>query len=394
MATGREAPAKPGAMNAKQACPCDILHVLPSFDLPMIQRIVSQAAWVLFALALLVSLPSAPEAAVVEGLYVTQVEVADDGRQARERAYRRALREVLVRVTGDSAIMERPAAATILDQASRAVQQFSYVDVEDGEGSADEEQKALRVRFDARLIQRLVKQNGLPFWGSQRPAVLAWVAVDDGSRRYLVGEQTDAGDTVARWLFDAADQRGIPVLLPLMDLQDQRTIRFADVWGGFDDVVRQASQRYGEELLATLRLGREGGRWTARWRLSADSPATGRVRGASGEAAMSAAMDEMADVLGGMFAVTATPGDGRFVEIVVHGIRGVDALAETTRYLESLDLVTDLVPLGVQGEEIRFRLTTVGSREQLERTLRLADHLRPRDGEPEPSPQILHYTYQ
>ena len=67
-------------------------------------------------------------------------------------------------------------------------------------------------------------------------------------------------------LGQAADSRGMPLLLPLMDLQDQAQLTFSDVWGDFTAQILQASERYGAPVVLTGRMTRLAeDSWNIRW---------------------------------------------------------------------------------------------------------------------------------
>src|SRR5258706_15949695 len=59
---------------------------------------------------------------------------------------------------------------------------------------------------------------------------------------------------VRKELLAVADERGLPVTLPLLDVQDLRAVTFADVWGGFEDRVAAASARYRADALLIGRV--------------------------------------------------------------------------------------------------------------------------------------------
>src|SRR5258706_5789879 len=59
---------------------------------------------------------------------------------------------------------------------------------------------------------------------------------------------------VRKELLAVADERGLPVTLPLLDVQDLRAVTFADVWGGFEDRVAAASVRYRADALLIGRV--------------------------------------------------------------------------------------------------------------------------------------------
>ena len=70
---------------------------------------------------------------------------------------------------------------------------------------------------------------------------MIWMVLDEPSGRTVV----DHGAVGIRNELDAAaQQRGLPVMLPLMDLQDSVAVNPAVIWGKFTDVLDQANQRY------------------------------------------------------------------------------------------------------------------------------------------------------
>ncbi len=58
----------------------------------------------------------------------------------------------------------------------------------------------------------------------------------------------------------AADERGLPIAWPLLDLQDRDAVTFIDVWGGFEDRIVAASARYRADavLIGEVRPGTFG----------------------------------------------------------------------------------------------------------------------------------------
>ncbi|HHH42592.1 MAG TPA: DUF2066 domain-containing protein, partial [Gammaproteobacteria bacterium] len=211
-----------------------------------------------------------------------QVEVDADGRDtaSRDAALARGLREVLARVTGSTAVANGPAAQDLLQRPGRFVEQFRFLEAPARAPDA-EPQLRLWVQFDGVALAREIRRAGLPYWGRERPDVLVWLAVDDRGQRYLVAE--NAQDVAARALRRAAARRGLPLTVPLMDLQDQRAVKFTDVWGGFAGTVRTASQRYRPQVILLGKLERARGRsdWRTEWILLGN----GATRSWSGHAA-------------------------------------------------------------------------------------------------------------
>ena len=239
-------------------------------------------------------LPGVLSAAGGEGLYEAARPVADQGEDARGEALREGLAEVLIRVTGDARIAAREGAREVLADPLSLAQQYRYERDSVGPGLR------LHMVFDPAALEALLRRHALPVWGRERPETLVWLAVDDGRRRLVSGED---GERYARRLERAAERRGIPLLFPLLDLEERRAVTAADLWGGFDDAAREASHRYGAASVLLVRLQREQGVWRGRWTWYAfDETRSWATEGKLGRA-LSAGVDELADALAGRFVV-------------------------------------------------------------------------------------------
>ena len=80
-------------------------------------------------------------------------------------------------------------------------------------------------------IKQLLRSNSLPIWPENRPAVLVWLVIDDGTERSIVAGEHRAD--AAQQLKDAAAARGVTLALPMGDLED----RMALVLGNADPVI-------------------------------------------------------------------------------------------------------------------------------------------------------------
>lgn len=320
-------------------------------------------------------------AAEVQGLYEARVPVVSQGEGERRAAIRSAFEEVLVKVTGDRGAPSLPRLEAALDQPLRFVQQFRYRPLDeggdDGDGEVSEYTQTIRVTFDPRAVNGLLQEAEVPVWGRTRPTILLWLAVEDEGGRYLVG--ADARSPLAGLVLREADRRGLPVLLPLLDLVDQRRISFTDVWGNFEDAVLEASARYQTGAVLVGRLYRASADdWTARWSLYQDKRVSHWQLGAARSSDVAAAgIDGAADALGQRYAQLLSTEDTRSVELVVSDIRDLDGYARAMKYLRRLDPVSNVAVASVEPDRIRFRLTIQGDRAGLEQTIGFGDTLVP-----------------
>lgn len=306
-------------------------------------------------------------AAEIEDLYEAEVPVSGQAETERLRALGEAFRSVLIKVTGQREIASNPDIAAALARPMNYVQQYLYTPLPAGEGSPYTE--AMHVRFDARAVETLVKRAGVPVWGRERPATLLWVAVDEGERRYILS--TDDAGELRDMLTAEARRRGLPILLPLLDLEDRSQVSFADVWGNFRSVVAGASVRYQVAVVAVGRLLLErDGRWSARWSLyheGAEDHWT--VRAGDVQKAVADGIDAIADTLAMRYTGGAAGEGGAHVDLIIGGVGDLPAYRRAMRYLERLDQVRELKLIAVEDDRAIFRMRIDGDAQTLARTI-------------------------
>lgn len=317
----------------------------------------------------------AASAAEVQGLYEATVPVADQQSASRLQAMRLGLAQVLVRVTGYGGAAQDPVLADMLGDASHYVQQYRYQTppaspaataaaspsgatvAPSSSGAAATPPLQLWMAFDPASIDQALRARHQPVWGRARPLVLVWLAVDDGSgNRHLVAAADGSDESQA--LLDEAKLRGLPLRLPLWDLQDQSKVAVADVWGGFQSTLLAASARYNPQAVLIGRLFRDpSGMWHAAWtlRVGQDST-TWNNDGPTPAEVLKAGVDATADSLSLRFAQVGDVGAG---SSLVLNVTGINKLADYTRvlyYLKAINGVTDVQVAEVQPGSVTYRL--------------------------------------
>ncbi len=313
------------------------------------------------------------DAAEVDGLYETEVLVTSQGRNERNEAIRMALDEVLIRVSGDRNTPRLEALRGLYKRSLQLVQQYRYRALPRRAGApvgmSDELTQVLRVSFDPAAIDQALRKAAVPLWGQVRPATLVWVVVDDGGVRSLMA--ADTLPEVKQVMQLQAQRRGLPLFVPLWDLEDQMALRFSDVWGNFQDAILNGSARYATEAILVGRLFHQSdGIWESRWTLyqggeaahwQASSPLQAEV--------LSAGVDGVADHLGRRFAKVFDESQSSRLKVAVKDVRSLQGYARTLQFLQSLDVVTAMQVGSVMGETVTFDLQVRGDSEGLAQTI-------------------------
>jgi hypothetical protein len=325
------------------------------------------------ALAIGIGCPSV-FAATIDDLYSVTVsrslELAP-GQAPRtlEDTIRFAMGQLLTRVTGRLDAALEPDLADLLENASDFVVQ---------RGSLDRE--TLLVTFDARAIEAVLVARDQPIWGPERPLTLVWLAVDtgQGERGILSAGDvlTDASPEFLQLQADfraematAEEERGLPLTLPLMDLEDMGALDFVDIWAGFNTQVTQASSRYGVDAMLTGRARQTPFGVNIQWVLLRD----GEEFALTGTT-LRDGLDRLADFYAAEF---STLGGVRSTLITVVGVETLDDYGRVMRHLEAVSLLDSVSPEELVDGALSLRVAARGGAAVLERVLGLSTMLTP-----------------
>ena len=309
------------------------------------------------ALALLAAVSGSARCTEVD-VYEAEVPWSDRDADARASAFRQALRQVLVKVTGRRRIADAAALEPLVENAQGLVQQYRLRAVAVGEGETAVQEPRLWARFDEGAVDRLVRDAGLPVWSRPRPSVLAWVAAEgpaesDGTFRIAGAE---GAEEIAEILRRGAQSRGVPLVLPLLDIEDQALAGPPELWVEADDRIRAASERYRPGGILIGSIGRIV-LWEAQWSLLLPGAAQrwsteGDVLGL----VVDEGMHEAIDALAAHYASTMPEIEGAAIAVSVSGVHDFEGYARTMRYLESLDEVESVDVLAVVAGRLRLGL--------------------------------------
>ncbi|MFQ5981765.1 MAG: DUF2066 domain-containing protein [Woeseiaceae bacterium] len=326
----------------------------------------------------------------LSSLYTVDVPLDAEADDPRAAAYKRGLWEIVVRVTGSELPAEAPFLEELFPVPARYVLQFRP-------GPDD----SLSIAFDGAAIENVLRAAGETVWGPDRPLTLVWLAVDwgQGEREIVAADDPepvagasrsiDRNRLLRERVFETASRRGVPVAFPLLDTEDLQKIGFADIWGGFDEQLLQASVRYQTNSILVGRI-RPGALHRNRW--------THYFGGGRAEwgGEPEDAVNLLADSLAAEFAFAGNA-PLETVTLNVSGIDSVTAYGSVQQFLERLTLIEDIEVHAVTGDKIRYEVRLRGGPARLARALEISDILIPIedfDGPFQPPGDSLEFMYR
>lgn len=313
-------------------------------------------------IAVLLEVPAA-RAQPVPWLYQVDVPVEDRSARARRAASRVALLELLTRLTG---LEEVPvdAVSGALSAPDLYYSQFGYLEVDRiGDDGIPQKELRLSVQFLQPSAQRLIREARLPIWRSERPTVVAWVVVETGGVREILSADSPSALAVA--VRQRATERGLPLVLPLMDLEDQSAVDPASVWGRLSAVLDPASRRYDADVIPVGRVrAAAGGTWKWDWEFWIGGQPFA-LAGESADIAESgvAGVDALADELARRFAVPSREPEP--IRLDVSGVQTPTDYAGLLDYLGGFEFVEDVALTDLNGDRLGVTLLTGARLEQL-----------------------------
>jgi hypothetical protein len=337
-------------------------------------------------------------AVTVEDLFTVELPVADQTTSLRLESFGEAFKQVIVKVSGSDDALRSPAFKRPSESSARYVKQFRYINRKlAGDEEFEEGRLFLRIDFDQNLIESLLRDNKFPVWGRERPSSLLVISYDVNENIKLVSD--DATPDLIEALDQAALIHAVPVLFPLMDLQDIALVKIGDIISRQYDNINTMATRYSPDaLLVGQIIGRSGKGWQGDWEVRfADQIFKWQFEASSRKAIIDQVVKHLAKILALEYALE----DHRRVEqsilLSVSALEGIDKLIKVQKYLKSLSVVDSVRVAMVNQNVITYRLKLRNNPEDLQRLIEFGEVLEQEDF-PQVNTQgeaqiILNYSY-
>lgn len=331
-----------------------------------------------FAAALSVTFWACSAAAdQIVDVYRAEVLVASQTVAERNTAARTALHEVMVRVSGDMSVAEQPDIRAAINRAQNYLHEFSYASTEarlEREGQSLPA-SLLILKFSPQAVERLLREARLPIWPTSRPTLLVWsIFQDPAGALHRVPDQL-----IVDALNEQARLRGLPLVLPLQDFEDNIALPSDSLWNLDETAIKQASERYQPDAILIGRYSQSGDeRWQASWQLLHSS---GNVlfedQAADAPSLFTRALNAVTDNFAGLYSIVPRESGPDVIVLRIEELSDFGAYKNVQRYLEGLAMVKRMELLEADGSRQLVRLYIDGDKAQLLSTLELGKKLFP-----------------
>lgn len=216
------------------------------------------------ALAMMMFFPYPLFAVNVPSLYQAELPVMSQADDERIQAVKAGFQALLVKLTGDPAVLRRPEFKEAIQRANYFVSEYSYA-LPTPQAST----YVLHVRYDEADINRLLRKSSVTFWGEDRPLILVWLAVTDAENATeIIGNETPSNilDTLKR----QSSKYAIPLIYPMMDVADMSQVSIQDVTSMALPALWQAGKRYSPNGILVGKIAATDLGYESEWELVLD----------------------------------------------------------------------------------------------------------------------------
>ncbi|MDX2322324.1 MAG: DUF2066 domain-containing protein [Moritella sp.] len=323
-------------------------------------------------LSLLSLLPLTTRAVEVEQLYSASIMAV--GNQSNRDLQKVAFAQVLVKVSGNANIAADPVIRKALINAREYL-------VKQAEERIDGE-RYLQASFNDKKINRLLRSSEFGVWGQNRPQQIVWLVVDEDFNRSVRGETDGDYAKFIDAIKTQANQRAIPVLFPVMDLDDQLQVSSSDLWGQFTDPVELASTRYAADNYIIAKIIKQNDDYKLTWsmygRSNSNQPFEIWLNGeGQGQLAKigTALTNSLANHLAERYSVKAS-GNNEVVFLNVDAVNGITDYAKLIEMFSELSAVAQVELEAVAGSRMQLKLVLLGTQQDLLTELSLDQRIK------------------
>lgn len=163
---------------------------------------------------------------------------------------------------GNAGIMTLPVIRDALLKINNYVEKYSYL------AKADEkvgQHLLLRVVFNKWAMRHLLDNANQAIWSTHRPLTMILVSVPNGSQSETLSSESQ--DPTIRTIKQVTFLRGLPIIFPAMDLEDQTNVAQSTSTLLSNPQLETILQRYGVDSILAGAVVDANGQLQAEWQL-------------------------------------------------------------------------------------------------------------------------------
>lgn len=293
-------------------------------------------------------------AAEVENLYQASKVMANQQQTAREQATRELLQTVILKVVSNQALLSRKDLTPLLNQADHFIDRYRYLRIPTETGFDQQ----LELNFSEHNLNAGLAALGIPVWQKQRPEMVIWLVINEGDKQTILSAD-DNNHPAFQQLNITANKRGLPIFFPVMDVQDQHQLRFAQTADKLtaDNSIVMASQRYGADVIVLARVQKQGQRSQIVWQWREGEHYQHTETQGGLVQALAAGLGKISDDLASRHGIVMKPAPKRPYQVHIHDVMDFSTYSSTVTYMKGLKGVKEIQVLSLKDNTLSLAMT-------------------------------------
>lgn len=309
----------------------------------------------------------------VNAIYKADLPVASQSANERDQMLPDALAQVLTKVSGTTQVLDNPAIKTQLKDASSLMQEYSY---QKNTGNTAKPYRLI-VQFDSEAINKILTDANIPIWGANRPLITVWI--DDELANHspeLIDNSSQ--NAILNLLKTEADNRGLPIIFPMMDVTDMNIVSSNDFVTQNVPNLQKASERYGSDAILLARIMHSDTGITVQAKLILGKDVWGwNLSDKTMAPIMTTLVDTVTHALAERYATAVKPTIQENMTLKVINVAEEDDFSHMMNYIEHLTPVSDVQIVRVEGNEVILSISLRATRDSFLQALMIGKKLSP-----------------
>ncbi len=308
--------------------------------------------------------------------YEVKSPVESRSNSERQSAMLAAFKEVIVRASGTQSALEAFYVQESYNKVSSFIRTYAYRDEKIAD--TNDKQLFLVVEFDGRAVRRLLQDAAVPMWGGSRPVTLMWIAYEENMSRKVLSASSRSEEVALKVeLNKQAERRALPMVLPLMDLEDEMQVSASDIWARFPEPIEAASERYGSDAVLAGRVVEHNDSWQGRFLINISGDISYQdFEALSQQDLLRDVTDWLGESLCQVYCVTESFNINQW-QLLIQDVGSFYSYRSLMNYLEALSAIRKVEVALTKQRSLVVNVDLVGSVDSLKQAINLDQKLIP-----------------
>lgn len=310
-------------------------------------------------------------AAKIVGLYQVQLPVVSQSNESRLAVVKEGMIQLLIKLTGDRQIANKPGLKEIIQRADYYVQEYSY-----SLAAPTSFQYLIKITYNRADINRVLKQNGVAFWGEVRPLMIVWMAVTNSQyETEIVGHE--GSNELINKLKDQAGKYGLPLIFPVQDMAEVSQVSVNDINHMNLNVLKDVSKRYSPDAYLVAHIEPSNKNYQGEWELILNNEKwKWTITDKTIDSVISNALNQVSLALVKHYVVKITNAPQLWLKLEISHISQRNDLLHLMQYLKQLTPVEQVDLLQVNGDQVEVSVLVRGTVNTFLKNATIGQHLK------------------